>query len=76
MNTQPIDTLAGITLHKKVGDRVERGEPLATLQSSSVAITPERIQTVYSCYQLTTAPPQIPAVIIARMDETGKYGWE
>ncbi len=73
---QPIDPLAGMTLHKKVGDRVERGEPLATLQSSTVVLTPERIQTVYSCYELSSVPPQIPAVIIARMDETGKYGWE
>ncbi len=73
---QSIDPLAGMTLHKKVGDRIAAGEPLATLQSSTVPLSPDWMQAAHSCYQITPVSPPIPAVLIARMDETGKYGWE
>jgi len=73
---QAIDPLAGMTLHKKAGDRIAAGEPLLSVQSSTVVLTPDWKHAILSCYQISPVLPRIPAVLIARMDETGKYGWE
>ncbi len=73
---QAVDPLAGITLHKKIGDRVERGELLATWQSSTVAITPDWRATLHDCIRFAIVSPKLPPTLIARFDETGKYGWE
>jgi len=47
----PIDHAVGVVVHKKGGDRVARGEPLATVHSRE-PVEPER---VLACFQLDPA---------------------
>lgn len=73
---QPIDALAGIVLHKKVGAHVASGEALATVQSSTVELTPGVLEALRASFSLAAVSPRISPLVLARLDETGKYGWE
>lgn len=68
-----VDSLAGMTLYKKVGETVAAGETLAVLQSSTVA--PEeniatRAQQSFVIADHTATPPPL---LIAMLDETGRH---
>ena len=68
---EAVDYLAGCTLHKKVGDPVAPGEPLATLQSSKVPLSETQEEMVQQFFQIVDHPAARPALLIAMLDETG-----
>ena len=59
----PIDLSAGICLHKKVGDRVSRGEVLATIYSSNKAKLAAAEKEAAGAFFLTAEKPQKPELI-------------
>lgn len=62
-----IDLSVGLVLHKKVGDRVEAGESLATIHAPSAGKAEEAATLLRSCFTLSTEPversPFIKAII-------------
>jgi pyrimidine-nucleoside phosphorylase len=68
----PIDPAAGILLHKKLGDRVAHGEPLATVcangDADRIAAAAGQIQ---SAYTIDERPAPRPALIHARVTRDG-----
>ncbi|MCD8375269.1 MAG: thymidine phosphorylase [Oscillospiraceae bacterium] len=53
-----IDLSVGLVLHKKVGDRVERGESLATIHASTPEKAAEAAEMLRQCYTITDEKPQ------------------
>ena len=51
-----IDLSVGLVLHKKVGDRVEAGESLATIHASSLKKAEEAAELLRACYELSDEP--------------------
>ena len=51
-----IDLSVGVVLHKKVGDRVEAGESLATIHASDEKKAAEAAALLRRCYTLSAAP--------------------
>ncbi|NUO83526.1 hypothetical protein HUU05_25920, partial [candidate division KSB1 bacterium] len=68
-----VDPLAGITLHKKVGETIATGELLATLQSSTKKIDEAHLQTALSCFSISIQSPPIPQLLLAQLDEHGRH---
>ena len=60
-----IDLSVGVILHKKVGDKVEMGEILATIHASSEEKAQEAAKLLRDCYQFSDAPVERPAFIKA-----------
>ena len=62
-----IDLSVGVVLHKKVGDRVEPGESLATIHASDEKKAAEAAELLKKCYTLSQSPvekaPFIKAVV-------------
>ena len=52
----PIDLSVGVVLHKKVGDRVEPGESLATIHASSEEKAARAEELLRACYTLLPYP--------------------
>jgi pyrimidine-nucleoside phosphorylase len=66
---EPVSTHAGIEMHAKLGDLVERGRPLATLFSEDTALIEEPEQMLRETLRIAPTPPQaIPLIreIVAR----------
>jgi pyrimidine-nucleoside phosphorylase len=58
-----VDPAVGIILHKKVGDRIEAGEPLATIYYNAKARADRAQQLIAeSCQIADTAPPKRPLI--------------
>ncbi len=70
---QGADALAGIMLNKKVGEAVVTGDVLATLQSSTIKIEEEHLQTARSCFSISMQSPKIPSLLLAQLDERGRH---
>ena len=51
-----IDLSVGVVLHKKVGDRVEPGESLATIHASDEKKAAEAAELLKKCYTLSQSP--------------------
>ena len=51
-----IDLSVGVVLHKKVGDRVEKGESLATIHASDEEKAAEAAEMLRKCYTLSDEP--------------------
>ena len=51
-----IDLSVGVMLHKKVGDRVERGDSLATIHASSPDKAREAAKLLRDCYTISGSP--------------------
>ncbi len=70
-----VDPLAGIIVHKKVGDPVRKGELLAELCADRVAIPPELRQRAESAF--TVSAQQVPPLptILATVDTEGRHEW-
>ena len=66
-----IDPAAGVLLLKKTGDRVERGEPLATLHTGREAALEEAEGLLLGAIALSDAPPQPEKLIYARVTGEG-----
>ena len=55
----------GVILHKKVGDKVEKGESLATIHASSEEKAQEAAKLLRDCYQFSDTPVERPEFIKA-----------
>ena len=53
-----IDLSVGLVLHKKVGDRVEAGESLATIHAPSQGKAAEAAELLRACYSFSSDPVQ------------------
>jgi thymidine phosphorylase len=62
-----VDPAVGIVLHKKVGDRVSAGEPLATLHYSLESKAARARQLIEQSFQLTGTPPEKKRPLIHRI---------
>ena len=60
-----IDLSVGVILHKKVGDKVEKGESLATIHASSEEKAQEAAKLLRDCYQFSDMPVERPEFIKA-----------
>ena len=58
-----IDLSVGLVLHKKVGDRVEKGESLATIHASSEEKAREAAERLRACCTLSDMPVERPKFI-------------
>ena len=59
-----IDPAVGLEFHKRIGDAVERGEPLCTLHYNSDARLAEARHLVETAYRIEAEKPKtIPALI-------------
>ena len=52
-----VDPSVGITVHKKIGDRVAAGEPLCTIHHNSETRAARARQLIEASYQITGTPP-------------------
>ncbi len=59
-----IDPRVGIILHKKIGDNVEIGEPLATIHGNNDREVARAAQELLSCYQISHEKLQPPPLVI------------
>ena len=60
-----IDLSVGVILHKKVGDKVEKGKSLATIHASSEEKAQEAAKLLRDCYQFSDTPVERPEFIKA-----------
>ena len=60
-----IDLGVGVVLHKKVGDRVEKGDSLATIHASDEKKAREAVALLRACYTLSDTPVKKPPFIKA-----------
>ena len=69
--TDNIDHGVGIVIHKKVGDQVTKGEPLATLYVNSMNKAGQLITECLSMFSITQDKPQIPKLIYGLVTKDG-----
>ena len=63
-----IDPAAGIVVHKRIGERVERGDPLCTLHGGGAGEPPERVVArAAGAWRLGFGPVRPPPLLIERM---------
>ncbi len=62
-----VDPQAGIVLFKKLGDRVEKGEPLAEIHTNQESSLEEAEAKLRAAITIGQAPSQLPALILKRM---------
>ncbi len=70
-----IDPAAGIVLHRKPGDAVAGGEVVASLCTANKAALPKAAQMVQEAITLCDAPPALPPLLYARVEESGVTRW-
>jgi len=58
-----IDLSVGLVLHKKVGDRVETGESLATIHAANMAQAKEAAERLRACCAFSGEPVELPPFI-------------
>lgn len=63
-----IDPAVGVRLHRKIGDRVEAGEPLAEIQYNDAARFDDARCRVETAYIIAEAPVEAPALIRERLE--------
>jgi pyrimidine-nucleoside phosphorylase len=59
----PVSAHAGIEMHAKLGDRLERGQPLITLFAEDEALLNEPEQMLRETLQISPTPPQLQPLI-------------
>lgn len=64
-----IDFGAGIVLHKNMGDRVEAGEPLATLYASDAERCAQGEKALHAAFAFGAQPPQEKPLILKRIEQ-------
>ena len=62
-----VDPQAGIVLFKKLGDAVEKGEPLAEIHTNQESSLEEAEAKLRAAITIGQAPSQLPALILKRM---------
>jgi len=60
----PIDYTAGIRLYKKIGDNINKGEPLAKIYANSEQSGQAAKEILNQAYEISSEKPQIPELII------------
>lgn len=60
---EPVDPHAGILFHARRGDRVEKGQPIATLYATSPALLPEPIALLRQAITIAPDEPEIVPLI-------------
>lgn len=68
-----VDYTAGMLVHKKVGDRVHRGESLITLQNSGQAPAEDFAHMVRACFTIGSHPTPAPRLIQKLLDGNGVH---
>jgi pyrimidine-nucleoside phosphorylase/thymidine phosphorylase len=61
-----IDPRVGLEVRKRIGDRVERGEPLVRLHLA--AEDPSAVARAAACFTIADRAPQSPALVLERVD--------
>lgn len=70
-----IDYLAGIVVHKKVGEQVMQGEALATLSAGARPIEVGLAERARRAFTITPEPVAPLPLIHAMIDASGKHAW-
>ncbi len=70
-----IDCSAGIFLHRKVGDRVAKGDPLSTIYSASEEKINEILPDLVSSFKISDKPPPPRALILSMISPAGETAW-
>ncbi|MBQ9733053.1 MAG: pyrimidine-nucleoside phosphorylase, partial [Clostridia bacterium] len=60
-----IDLSVGVLLKKKLGDRVEKGESLATIHATSMEKAQQEAENLLACFELSDSEVRRPAFIKA-----------
>jgi pyrimidine-nucleoside phosphorylase len=60
-----IDLGVGLTVHAKIGDKVERDSPLVTIHSSNAPRTDDTERDILEAYNIGPEPVEPPALIKA-----------
>ena len=71
----PIDPKAGILLHKKIGDPVEKGMSLATLYADDETKLHDALRRVEKAFTISSNPVKQTPLIKAMIDEQGVHPW-
>lgn len=67
----PIDLAAGVLLHKKVGDRVEKGEPLASFYTNDRSALARTEALLSSAYTLRPEPRAVQPLLLGIVTREG-----
>jgi pyrimidine-nucleoside phosphorylase len=70
-----IDYTAGVILHKKRGERAEKGEPLATLYAENIQRMANVEKAVASAFELNIEAPPPRALIVSQLTKEGEIPW-
>jgi pyrimidine-nucleoside phosphorylase len=62
-----IDHAVGLEFHARIGDRIEKGQPLATIHYNSAAKLAEARELIASSYQIGESAPSEPHPLIRRI---------
>ncbi len=65
-----VDPTAGLVLHKKVGEKAEAGEPLATLYTRKNNVATFQ-KAILNSYQFSSSPSQRPPMLLGRYTAAG-----
>jgi thymidine phosphorylase len=66
--TSTIDPAVGVVLHKKVGDAVEKGEPLLTVHVNDRRRLEESLEALRRAIEVTPERPEPPPLVRAILD--------
>jgi pyrimidine-nucleoside phosphorylase len=67
-----LDHAAGVAVHVRIGDRVDEGQPLATLECGDRAVdTAELVQRARDAFVIAEGSVAPPPVVLARLGESG-----
>ena len=72
----PVDLAVGVTLLKKVGDRVDPGDELALLHLNCAPDAPPAetaCRLIFEAYEIKPAPAPKPQFIFGYVDRTGRH---
>jgi pyrimidine-nucleoside phosphorylase len=64
---EPVDPNAGIEFHARVGARVEKGQPFATLYATNRTLLSEPVERIKRAVTLTQQKPQNEVPLVSRL---------
>ena len=71
LKTDPVDHSAGLVMHKKIGDKVTRGEALAELFTSKNCVEDEASRLFSGAIGISAVPPSPQKLVRARVTKDG-----
>jgi pyrimidine-nucleoside phosphorylase len=61
---------AGITVHARIGDRIESGQPLATLEIGERHVDVENLaHRIGTAFEVSETPPEVPELVLGTVDD-------